>query len=109
MYEKQFSFAFYSFCAVFQLLVSIYREVFVESDNANRQDAFAKLVLSRLNTGGWWAFDERFPPALPLAGRTYVGLVIEKHYLDTRLYGQTGTSPTVRVEHIYTYDLRVEV
>jgi hypothetical protein len=82
---------------------SIYREVFVEQSNAVRQQAFAALVLSRLNAGGWKAFDERFPPALPKKGKRFTSLVVEKHFLDTRPYAQTGSLQTAGVEHVYTY------
>lgn len=83
---------------------SIYREVFIDNNDTGHKKAFAELVLSRLNSGGWQGFDERFYPVLPKKGRNYVNLVVEKHYFDMRHYGKTGKLPIVRIEKIYEYN-----
>lgn len=80
---------------------SIYREVFVTNTDPERKRAFAELVLARLNAGGWLSFDERLAPVLPKEGRTFVGLTVERHTLDTREFGETGKLPTVNIEEIY--------
>ena len=39
-----------------------------------KKKAFSKLLLERLNQGGWKGFDERFVPAVPMSGNRFVGL-----------------------------------
>lgn len=82
---------------------SIYREIFIENEKEKRKRDFCQMVLSRLNRGGWKAFDERWAPALPQKGATYVGLAVERHSLDTRHYRETAEIPTVKKELLYTY------
>jgi hypothetical protein len=82
---------------------SIYREVFLEGKDVTHQQKFAQLILARLNQGGWQAFDERFSPALPQPGRKYVGLNVERHYLDMLSHQKAQPLHVIKIEPVYTY------
>ena len=61
-----------------------------------KKQAFSKLLLERLNQGGWEGFDERFVPAVPISGNRFIGLQIEKYWIDTRNYAKTQNLPIVK-------------
>lgn len=82
---------------------SILKEIFIKNIDLEKKQFFSKLVLQRLNQGGWKGFDERFIPILPTAGKTFVGLQVEKHWIDTRGYYKTHQLPIVQKEIIYSY------
>jgi hypothetical protein len=82
---------------------SIFREIFVTNFNAEKKQAFSKLLLERLNQGGWKGFDERSVPAVPISGNRFIGLQIEKHWIDTRNYAKTKNLPIVKKETLYQY------
>lgn len=82
---------------------AVFREVYVKSDDVDRQQAFAKLLLERLNNGGWKGFDERFSPASPNNGNQFVALTVEKHWIDTTQYGITHQLRLAKKEVIFDY------
>lgn len=82
---------------------SILRKIFVTNFNAEKKQAFSKLLLERLNQGGWNKFDERFAPAIPMPGNRFIGLRIEKHWIDTRNYAKTHHLSVIKKETLYQY------
>lgn len=82
---------------------SIFQEVFVTNSNAEKKQAFSKLLLERLNQGGWQGFDERFAPAVPRPGNRFMGLQIEKHWIDTSNYPKAQQLLVVKKETLYQY------
>lgn len=83
---------------------AIFKEVFIKSDSRERKNSFAKLLLERLNSGGWSGFDERFAPAIPLKGNQFVELTIEKHWIDTRQYSVQKQLVVVKKETLFKLD-----
>ena len=90
---------------------SIFREVFVTNPVSNfseeKKNAFSKLILERLNQGGWKGFDERFVSAVPMSGSRFIGLQVEKHWIDTTHYAKTQSLSIVKKETLYQYKERV--
>lgn len=82
---------------------SIFREVFVTNLNTDKKQAFSKLLLKRLNQGGWKGFDERFAPVVTRSGDRFIGVQIEKHWIDTRNYAKTQHLTVVKKETFYQY------
>lgn len=82
---------------------SIFREVFAANFKEEKKQLFAKLLLERLNQGGWQSFDERFSPAVPTFGCKFTGLQIEKHLIDTRDYAKTQNLTIIKKENLYRY------
>jgi hypothetical protein len=82
---------------------SIFREIFITNFNLEKKQAFSKLLLERLNQGGWEGFDERFTAAVPMPGHKFVGLQVERHWIDTSKYAKTQTLPVVKKETLYQY------
>jgi hypothetical protein len=80
---------------------SIFREVFVKSDDLEKKTAFAKLILDRLNSGGWKRFDERFAPATPELGTKFINMSVEKHWIDTRQYSAQYRLSVIKKEVVF--------
>lgn len=87
---------------------SIYREVFEKTEDINFKNAYAELVLDRLNNQSWNFFDERFAPVKPTKGSHFISLCVEKHYIDTTDFGKTKQTSLVKVEPLFVYSLEKE-
>jgi hypothetical protein len=83
---------------------AILREVFVSSSDEEKKNAYAKMMIDRLNNGGWYGFDERRAPALPADGSKFVKLTLEKHRVDSRPFATTKTLLTLDKEKIFHYE-----
>lgn len=81
---------------------AIFREVFINNTSTSKKESFARSLLTRLNQGAWMSFDERFAPVKPLKGQKFVGLVVQKHWIDTREYPKSHELPVIKKETIYT-------
>ena len=82
---------------------SILKEIFIKNNDLEKKENFSKLLLERLNQGGWKGFDERFAPILPMLGKTFVRLQIEKHWIDTTGYDKTQQLLIVKKEIVFRY------
>jgi hypothetical protein len=82
---------------------SIFREIFITNQDLKKKELFSRLLLARLNQGGWRGFDERFVSATPLPGSRFIGLTVEKHWVDTTLYAKSQQLPLIKRKFIYQY------
>lgn len=82
---------------------SIFRQMYVTNSNVEKKQAFSKLLLERLNQGGWKGFDERFVPATVVPGKIFIGLQIEKLWIDTTHYANTQHLSVVKKETLYKH------
>jgi hypothetical protein len=77
--------------------------VFVNDGDRERQGALAALLLERLNTAPWPAFDEAHASARPPQGTHFVGLDVVRCHLDLRGHEAGAVVRPVKVEVVYSY------
>lgn len=82
---------------------SVFREIFsLDADN-EKKEIFSRLLLERLNSGGWKTFDERGFPLLPHKGNRFINLRVESHKLDTKTFPEKKEVTMLSRRILYEY------
>lgn len=85
--------------------VGLAENVFILESDEQRKEQFARLLLDRLNSSSWPAFDEAYAGVTPAPGARFVGLEVVLLDYDFNQYRHGEPLRPLGVERKFSYQL----
>lgn len=83
--------------------VGLAENVLVTESDQQRKDAFARLLLERLNGDPWHAFDETYASIRPAPGARFIGLEVVYQSFDLARFRYGESLRPYNLEQVYSY------